>query len=78
MLKAGGPVRPEAVTLTALLVDKAGDVLEVLAGRVTDQANGSKEVIGVGETVPFFLSTPIPLRKSVARIEIVAEVRTGR
>lgn len=72
---AGGPVRPDALTLTALLRDKSGDVLEVLTGvpslPTRDLADG---LIANGQVLPFTLSTDIPLGKSVATTIVFAEV----
>lgn len=71
---SGGPVRPDALTLTALLRDEAGDVLEVLTGVPTlpskELADG---VIATGQTLPFSLSTDIPLGKSVATTTVFVE-----
>ncbi len=69
----GGPVRPDAVTLTALLRDANGDVLDVLVGvpRVDPKADGPVER---GASVSFVLTTGLPLGKSVASATVFAEV----
>jgi hypothetical protein len=74
-LKVGGPVRPDAITVTALLRDAGGDVLEVLTGipavRPKDLPAG---VIENGQVLPFSLSTDVPLGKAVATTTLFVEV----
>lgn len=71
----GGPVRPDAVMLTALLLDDAGDVLEVLTGipdaRPADLPTG---LIENGRSLPFSLSTAIPVGKAVATTQVFTEL----
>lgn len=72
---AGGPVRPDAITLTALLRDAGGDVLEVLTGvPVVKAVAGSTGHIEPGQTLPFALSTGVPLGKAVTSTTIFVEV----
>ncbi len=70
----GGPVRADALTMTALLLDEGGDVLEVLTGvpdvRPKAHVDG---IIPNRQAVPFALSTPIPLGKSVKDVVIFTE-----
>jgi hypothetical protein len=72
---AGGPVRPDAVTLTALLRDDGGDVLEVLTGvpvvRDRDLPTG---VIENGQTLSFSLATDVPLGKAVSSTTVFVDV----
>jgi len=77
-LKGGGPVRPDAITVTALLRDAGGDVLEVLTGipvvRSKDLPAG---VIENGQALPFSLSSDVPLGKAVATTTVFTEVLGG-
>jgi hypothetical protein len=68
---SGGTTRPDAIAVTALLRDEAGDVLEVLTGvpAVKDAAAG----VGPGVRAPFTLSTPIPLGKAVTDVLVFVE-----
>lgn len=74
-LIAGGPILPDGVTLTALLLDKNEQVLEVLTGapdvRAVKLPTGLLED---SQTVPFSMATPVPLSKWVHRVEVFAEV----
>jgi hypothetical protein len=74
-VRNGGPVRPDGMMLTALLLDEDGDVLEVLTGipqpKRKDLPTG---LIENGEPIPFALSTGIPLGKAVAATEVFTEV----
>jgi len=71
----GGPVRPDAITLTALLRDAGGDVLEVLTGvPVVNERALPSGLIENGQSLPFSLSTDVPLGKSVATTTVFAEV----
>lgn len=77
-LVVGGPVRPDGVTLTALLIDANDQVLEVLTGAPTVQ--GVRLPTGMledGQVVPFTLLTPVPVGKWVSRVEVYAEVLPG-
>ena len=72
---AGGPVRPDGVTLTALLRDAAGDVLEVLTGvPVFNERTLPSGLIEVGQPLAFTLSTDVPLGKAVATTTVFTEV----
>lgn len=74
-LVVGGPLRPDAITLTALLLDKEEQVLEVLTG--TPNVKGISLPTGLledSQVVPFTLATPVPLGKWVARVEVFPEV----
>ena len=74
-VRNGGPVRPDGMMLTALLLDEAGEVLEVLTGipdpKPKDLPTG---LIENGQPVAFALSTGIPIGKSVASTELFTEV----
>jgi hypothetical protein len=71
---AGGPVRPDGVTLTAVLLDKEGQVLEVLTGIPdVDEKTVPSGTLLTGQTVPFTLSTPIPVGKAVASVLLFPE-----
>lgn len=74
-LRAGGPLRPEGLTITALLLDKDQQVLEVLTG--TPDVEGAALPTGLLEndaSLPFTLATPVPLGKWVADVKVFAEV----
>jgi hypothetical protein len=75
VVRKGGPIRPDGVTLTALLRDADGDVLEVLTGiptvREKDLPSG---LIEDGQVLPFSLSTGVPLGKAVATTTIYTDV----
>lgn len=72
---AGGPVRVDAITLTALLRDAGGEVLEVLTGvpviRASDLPSG---VIENGQSLSFSLATDVPLGKAVSTTVVFSEV----
>lgn len=71
----GGPIRPDGITLTALLLDKDQQVLEVLVG--APDLEGIALPTGFvenGQVVPFTLATPVPLGKWVAEVQIFAEL----
>lgn len=73
-LLRGGPVRADALMLTALLLDADGEVLEVLTG-VPDlrKKRASDGVMVDGQSAPFSLSTQMPLGKAVKEIRIFTE-----
>lgn len=72
---AGGPIRADAITLTVLLRDAGGDVLEVLTGIPTVSAKAFPAgVIETGQSVPFSVSTAVPLGKAVATTTVFTEV----
>lgn len=74
-LSQGGPVRPEAIGITALLLDDRGEVLEVLIGRPTPKPKDLPAgVVANGQPLPFVLSTPVPLGRAVAKVEISTEL----
>lgn len=74
-VREGGPLRPESITITALLRDGAGDVLEVLTGvpsvKKKDLPSGH---IQNGQVLPFAITTDIPLGKAVATTDIFSEL----
>ena len=74
----GGPVRPDGITLTALLLDEGGEVLEVLTGIPEPKA---KELpsgfIENARAIAFTLSTGIPLGKAVHTVQFFAEILPG-
>lgn len=74
-VRTGGPVRPDGMMLTALLLDKGGEVLEVLTGipqpKRKDLPTG---FIETGQPIAFTLSTGIPLGTAVASTEVFIEV----
>ncbi len=74
-VRAGGPIRPDAITVTALLRDASGDVLEVLTGiplvKAEDLPGG---VIENGQSLPFALSTDAPLGNAVATTTVFTDV----
>lgn len=74
-VRNGGPVRPDGMMLTALLLDEAGEVLEVLTG-IPDpkQKDLPTGLIENGMPVAFALSTGIPIGKAVASTEVFTEV----
>lgn len=74
---SGGPVRPDAVMLTALLLDEAGEVLEVLAGVPGAGKSQSASPIENAHSVAFRLSTGIPLGKVVKTVQIFTELLPG-
>jgi hypothetical protein len=72
---AGGPIRADAVTITALLRDAGGDVLEVLTGVPTVAGrDASGGLLENGRPLPFSLSTIVPLGGSVASTTLFTEV----
>ncbi len=72
---AGGPIRPDGITLTALLLDEAQQVLEVLTGAPdTTGANLPTGLLEDGLVLPFRLATPVPLGKWVTDVQVFAEV----
>lgn len=74
-LVVGGPIPPDGVTLTALLLDENEQVLEVLTG--APDVRGTKLRTGMledSQTVPFSMATPVPLAKWVHHVEVFAEV----
>lgn len=74
-VQRGGPVRPDGIMLTALLLDEAGEVLEVLTGipepKPKDVPSG---LIEDGQAIGFSLSTGIPLGKAVETVRFFAEL----
>lgn len=74
----GGPVRPDGIMLTALLLDEGGEVLEVLTGipepKPKELASG---FIENGQAIGFSLSTGIPLGKAVQTVQFFAELLPG-
>lgn len=73
-VEAGGPVRPDGVTLTAVLLDRDGQVLEVLTGIPdVDEKTVASGTLLTGQTVPFTLSTPIPVGKAVSSVLLFPE-----
>ncbi len=74
-VQAGGPVRPDAITVTALLRDADGDVLEVLTGIPAPKGKTPPtDLIENGQSLPFALSTGVPLGKAVASTTMFVEV----
>jgi hypothetical protein len=74
-LNQGGPVRPNAIGITALLLDDRGEVLDVLIGRPTPKVKDLPAgVVKNGQPLPFVLSTLVPLGKAVAKVEIYTEL----
>ena len=74
-VRAGGPLRADGITLTALLLDKDGQVLEVLTG--TPDITGLNLPGGLlqdSHAAPFTLVTPVPLGRWVAEVQVFAEV----
>jgi len=73
-VEQGGPVRPDGLLLTALLLDDAGEVLEVLTGLPDLATRGQPaDAIENAQSVPFRLSTGIPLGKAVKTVEFFTE-----
>ncbi len=71
----GGPLRPDGVMLTALLLDQQGQVLEVLTGAPTVEPGVLRDgLIHDGTDLAFSLATPVPLGKWVKAVEVFAEV----
>ncbi|WP_239490524.1 hypothetical protein [Luteitalea sp. TBR-22] len=74
-VQSGGPVRPDGLMLTALLLDEAGEVLEVLTGipepKPKELPTG---LIENAHAIPFSLSTGIPLGKAVHTVRFFAEL----
>ena len=72
---SGGPIRPEAIAVTALLRDASGDVLEVLTGvPVTSDKGESSAGIENGQVLSFSIATGIPLGRSVATTTMFTDV----
>lgn len=72
---SGGPLRPEGITITALLLDKDQQVLEVLTGAPDlEHVSLPTGLLEQGQAVPFTLATPVPLGKWVADVKAFAEV----
>ena len=72
----GGPVRADAITLTALLLDKAGDVLEVLVG-VPDVGPGASNGLATGARGRFRLRTDVPVGSDVATRQVFVDLLPG-
>ena len=74
----GGPVRPDGIMLTALLLDEGGEVLEVLTGvpepKLKELPSG---FIENAQGIAFSLSTGIPLGKAVQTLQFFAELLPG-
>lgn len=71
----GGPIRPDGITLTALLLDKDQQVLEVLTGAPDlEGVTLASGFVENGHVLPFTLATPVPLGKWVAEVQIFAEL----
>lgn len=71
----GGPVRPDGIMLTALLLDEGGEVLEVLTGipepKLKELPSG---FIENAQAIAFTLSTGIPLGKAVQTVQFFSEL----
>lgn len=75
LVRSGGPIPPDAITMTALLRDAGGDVLEVLTGTPVVQSNADAvAAIETGQSLRFSLSTGVPLGKAVATTTVFTEV----
>lgn len=71
----GGPIRTDGITLTALLLDKDQQVLEVLTGAPDlEGASLPTGFVENGQVLPFTLATPVPLGKWVAEVQVFAEL----
>ena len=74
-LRTGTPVRGDGIALTAVLLSKEGEVLEVVTGTPDVRALQASNGLLDGTTpVRFVMVSPVPLGKWVARVDIVAEV----
>ena len=72
---AGGPIRPDGIALTALLLDKDQQVLEVLTGAPElDAVPLPTGFVEDGQVLPFTLASPVPLGKWVAEVQVFAEL----
>ena len=72
---AGGPFRLDGITLTALLLDKDQQVLEVLTGAPdVEGISLPTGYVETGQVLPFTLATPVPLGKWVSDVQIFAEI----
>jgi hypothetical protein len=76
-VESGGPVRPDGMMLTALLLDEAGEVLEVLTGIPDTSKSQPSAPIENGQSIAFRLSTGIPLGKAVKTVQFFTEVLPG-
>ena len=77
-VESGGPVRPDGVTLTALVLDKDDQVLEVLTGVPdVDEQRTSANAIATGESRPFTLASPIPIGRAAVTVRVFPEVLPG-
>ncbi len=73
-LVAGGPVRADGLVVTAVLRDRKGEVLEVLAGTPTFKPRDVPAgVMLTGQAVEFRLQTDIPLGKDVTDVDVMVE-----
>lgn len=73
-LLRGGPVRADALMMTALLLDADGEVLEVLTGVPELKKKQDDDGVMVdGQSAPFNLSTQMPLGKAVKEIHFFTE-----
>lgn len=71
-----GTVRPDAVALTVLLLDDAGEVLDVLTGVPDDGPSNSDGTMSAGEERRFRMFSPMPLGKSVKSTHVFVQTLT--
>ncbi|HTV01776.1 MAG TPA: hypothetical protein VMF13_14610 [Luteitalea sp.] len=71
---AGTPIRPDALTLTALLRDDQGHVLDVLVGVPRLDPKRMPDAIAPGTSVPFELFTRLPLGNAVKSAEVFVDI----
>jgi hypothetical protein len=74
-VEEGGPVRADGLVITAILRDSDDNLLEVLVGTPTyRERDVPTGVLATGQQVGFRLRTDVPLGRSVAQIDLVAEL----
>ena len=73
---AGGkPVRADGMTITAVLHDAQGDILEVLVGTPTlDRRQRRHGLLAPGEQVAFTLQTDVPVGPFLAEVPLYVEL----
>ncbi len=77
-LIAGGPVRADGITITVVLLDENGDVLDVVTGIPgTKVGRATVDEFTDGMKARFEIRSPVPLGKAVRQRDVFIEVLPG-